>query len=59
MKLVTKAYIGEGIDGGKDPFVTPLVASDELLAKLPPVRIVSGSNDPLHDENWRLLARMM
>jgi len=58
MNLVVKAYIGEGTDPAKDPFVSPLVASDELMSKMPPVRIVSGSNDPLHDENWRLLARL-
>jgi len=58
MNLVIKAHTGEDIDGAKDPFVSPMLASDELLEKLPPVRIVSGSNDPLHDENWRLLARL-
>jgi len=58
MNLVIKAYTGEGTDGAKDPFVSPLAASDELLEKMPPVRIVSGSNDPLHDENWRLLHRL-
>lgn len=58
MNLISKTYPGEGADASMDPFLSPLAASDELLSKLPPVRVVSGSNDPLHDENWRLLARL-
>eukprot|EP01016_Furgasonia_blochmanni_P048210 TRINITY_DN7152_c0_g1_i1.p2 TRINITY_DN7152_c0_g1~~TRINITY_DN7152_c0_g1_i1.p2 ORF type:complete len:171 (-),score=14.89 TRINITY_DN7152_c0_g1_i1:60-572(-) len=32
-----------------DPFLTPTVASDELLKEMPPVRMIMGTNDVLHD----------
>jgi len=58
LKLCIKAYVGEGFDFHKDPFISPVVASDDLLAKMPPVRIVTGSEDPLQDDNWRLVAKL-
>jgi hormone-sensitive lipase len=58
LKLVIKAYVSEEFDPKIDPFLSPLRASDELLAKLPPIRIVTGTKDPLHDDNWRFLQRM-
>jgi hormone-sensitive lipase len=60
LRLCAKAYIGEGEEfrPSEDPFISPLVASDELLEKLPPVRLVVGSKDPLHDDSWRFLARL-
>jgi len=59
LRLCVKAYVGEeGFKPLEDPFISPLVASDELLEKLPPVRLVVGSKDPLHDDSWRFLARL-
>ena len=58
LKLCTKAYVGEGFNALKDPFISPVVASDELLEKLPPVRIITGSADPLQDSNWRLVSKL-
>jgi len=58
LKLAIKAYIPEGVRTSEDPFISPLVASEELLKLLPPVRIIVGSKDPLYDDSWRMLARL-
>jgi len=59
MKLCVKAYLGENeFQNLADPFISPLVASDELLSKLPPIRMVVGSKDPLHDYSWRFLLKL-
>jgi len=59
LRLCVKAYVGDGeFKTLEDPFISPLVASDELLEKLPPVRMVVGSKDPLHDDSFRFLARL-
>jgi len=58
LKLCLNAYVPKEYDPLTDPFVSPLVATDEFLAKLPPIRIVTGSEDPLHDDNWRFIYRL-
>ncbi len=46
------AYIPEKLNANPliDPFLSPLVASKDLLSKFPKVFIVTGESDPLHDE---------
>jgi len=58
LKLCIKAYIPEEFCPMVDPFLSPIMASDEMLSKLPPVRIITGNIDPLHDDSWRLMHRM-
>jgi hormone-sensitive lipase len=58
LKLCLKAYIPEEFNPECDPFLSPIMASDELLSKMPPIRIISGTNDPLHDDIWKLLQRL-
>jgi len=58
LKLCIKAYVTDGMDYHKDPFISPVVASDELLEKMPPVRIITGSEDPFQDDNWRMVSRL-
>jgi len=58
LKLCIKAYVPEEFMPMVDPFLSPLMASDEMLERLPPMRIITGNSDPLHDDNWRLLHRM-
>ena len=38
-----------------DPFLSPLLASDELLKEFPRSIIMVGENDPLNDDGWRML----
>jgi len=58
LKLCIKSYVGKEFKGREDPFISPVVASDELLEKLPPVRIITGSEDPMQDDNWRLVEKL-
>jgi len=58
LKICIKSYVAEGTDPLIDPFLSPVFASDELLEKMPPVRIISGTDDPLQDDNWRMVARL-
>jgi len=58
LNLCIAAYIPEEFRPLVDPFLSPRVAGDELLKRLPPVRICTGRNDPLHDDNWKFLHRM-
>jgi len=59
LKLCVQAYLGDnGYKYKEDPFICPLLASDELLEKLPPTRVVVGSKDPFHDDSWRLLSKL-
>jgi len=57
LKLCIKSYVGD-MKGLEDPFISPVFASDEILEKMPPVRIITGSEDPMQDDNWRLLHRL-
>lgn len=52
LDLCVKAYIPEGDDGQglKNPLLSPLVATDSQLRKLPRIAIVCGSLDPLLDD---------
>ena len=58
LNLCIAAYIPQEFVPLTDPFLSPRVASDELLKRLPPIRIATGKNDPLHDDNWKFLHRM-
>jgi hormone-sensitive lipase len=57
LKLCISSYVGD-MNGLEDPFISPVLASDEILEKMPPVRIITGSEDPMQDDNWRLLAKL-
>ena len=58
LKLCVKAYVGKEFKNLEDPFISPLAGSNELLEKLPAIRIVVGTKDPFHDDSWRLLAKL-
>jgi len=42
-----------------DPLISPIVMSDEILKLFPPIRMAVGTNDPVHDECWRMLHRLV
>jgi len=58
LKLVAKAYVSEEFKNTEDPFISPILASDELLQRMPPIRIVAGTDDPLFDDNWRFIYKL-
>lgn len=57
-KMNNRLYVPENFKPLEDPFISPLIASDELLKKMPPVRVIFGTNDPVHDDIWRLINRL-
>ncbi|EGR32534.1 hypothetical protein IMG5_079040, partial [Ichthyophthirius multifiliis] len=61
LQICLDSYIPEHLNVNlqKDPFASPINASYELLKQFPPVRIMVGSKDPLHDDCWRFLKRLM
>ena len=58
MELCTQSYLTEDSDPSTDPYLSPIVALDSLLQQLPPVRLITGSKDPLRDDSWRLFDRL-
>lgn len=50
MLLIAECYFRNGGDPVNDPFASPAVASDEVLAKFPPIYAHVGSVDPLSDD---------
>jgi len=46
-------------DPTKDPFLSPLLMPDEILKKLPPMRILCGEDDCLKDDAVRFLYRTL
>ncbi|XP_047131744.1 hormone-sensitive lipase isoform X1 [Hydra vulgaris] len=43
---------------GKNPYLSPYLASDSLLKKLPPVTIVASALDPLFDDSVEFVRKM-
>jgi len=58
LKPCLEAYVTKDFDPKLDPYLSPIVASDEFLVKLPPIRILTGSNDPVYDDSWRFMDRL-
>ena len=42
-----------------DPFLSPLYMSENVLINLPPVRILVGSSDPLRDDCFLFLNKLI
>jgi len=59
LKLFVDCYVGDHGKITEDPFISPLVACDELLEKLPPIRMVVGTCDPIEDDTWRFMHRLI
>ena len=51
-------YLSSGKGGVTDPMVSPLLASDEVLAKMPPTFIITAEYDPLCDEGEQYAKRL-
>ena len=41
-----------------DPFLNPVEISENILKKLPPMRFMTGTHDPLRDDTIRLLRKI-
>ena len=56
LKLCSEMYVGEW--DRRDKYLSPLEVEEEVMSQFPPVRIVIGTEDPLHDDCWRLVERL-
>ena len=60
LKICLDSYISKNNDPNtSDPFLSPLLASDELLKHFPRSIIMAGEKDPLNDDSWRMLHKLM
>lgn len=56
---VMKCYLKEDAKPRTDPFLSPSLASDELLQKFPPTYILTGNSDPLHHDSYEFANRLL
>lgn len=60
MDICIKAYTDRPYcDADNDPFISPAKLSDEILQRFPPVRLMVGCLDPLHDHSVRFVSRLL
>ena len=57
LTICLDSYVGKR--DALDPFVSPVMASDEDLLQFPPTRVLIAGRDPLRDESMRFLDRMI
>eukprot|EP00347_Sterkiella_histriomuscorum_P000824 403374374 len=63
LKMCLESYCGDFsqhlvCDPETNHLISPILASDQLLCKLPTVRIMVAANDPLRDESFNLTYRL-
>jgi hormone-sensitive lipase len=59
LKLCLNAYVQSAQhDTETDHFLSPIITPNETLAQFPPVRMMVGTHDPLHDDCWRFTERL-
>lgn len=61
LKIALHAYNPpeRGYDAHSDPFLSPVLASENLLQKFPPTCIHVGTADPLYDDSIQLAKRLV
>ena len=59
LTMFNNAYVPEDAEPARDPFLSPGRACDDLLKKLPPIRLILGDLDPLHDQSWEFMRRLV
>jgi hormone-sensitive lipase len=60
LRFILEAYRGDLKENEFDNmFLSPILAPNSLLKNLPPVRMIVGSADPLRDDNFRYLKKLM
>jgi hormone-sensitive lipase len=57
LRMCLESYIGDIADPDH-PYISPINASDEVLKKFPPTRIMIASNDPLRDESFKFTLKL-
>lgn len=60
LKICLDSYLKDTkCDPRTHPLISPLNASDELLERMPPIRLFTGTVDPLHDDTLRFADRLL
>ena len=60
LRFILEAYRGDLKENEfENMFLSPIFAPNNLLRLLPPVRMLVGSADPLRDDNFRFLKKLM
>ena len=54
-----ESYVKEGTEVWRNPFISPALMDDADLAQFPPTRILACGRDPLRDEAYYFLHRMV
>jgi hormone-sensitive lipase len=59
LRMCLAAYLGPGLDSSvSDPLISPLAASDTVLAAFPPTAIFAGEFDPVLDDSAAFARRL-
>jgi len=58
MRMVVDAYVPPLEDASADPFISPAVAPESMLRKLPPIWLQAGGLDPLLDDTIDFASRL-
>eukprot|EP01103_Thecamoeba_quadrilineata_P000449 TRINITY_DN10389_c0_g1_i1.p1 TRINITY_DN10389_c0_g1~~TRINITY_DN10389_c0_g1_i1.p1 ORF type:complete len:779 (+),score=145.03 TRINITY_DN10389_c0_g1_i1:98-2338(+) len=58
LELAEQSYIPEEYDAHTDPYLSPCVASNELLKQFPPAFIAVGTHDPLYHDALAMADRL-
>ena len=58
LKLCLEAYL-QGNENVKDPTISPVFIEDQILQRFPPIRMIVGTEDPLHDECFRFAEKLL
>jgi hormone-sensitive lipase len=60
LKLCLEAYLQDQTKyADSNPYISPIIADDAVLAEFSHTRIIVGSADPLHDDCFRFAERLM
>lgn len=58
LQLCIESYVGDA-DAESDPFLSPAVTPDSIIEKYPPVRLLMAGNDPLRDESYKYMLKLL
>eukprot|EP00826_Nyctotherus_ovalis_P045842 TRINITY_DN5108_c0_g5_i1.p1 TRINITY_DN5108_c0_g5~~TRINITY_DN5108_c0_g5_i1.p1 ORF type:complete len:473 (-),score=128.43 TRINITY_DN5108_c0_g5_i1:60-1478(-) len=59
LNICLNSYIPAEADASKDSYLSPCLIRDEELGQFPPMRIMVAGRDPLRDESYRLMSRLV
>ncbi len=58
LKMCLESYIGDKADPNTNPYLSPILTEDNILARFPKTRIMIANNDPLRDESYKFTLKL-